>query len=182
MIPLRAVGVLMLWLMPTAPAFSGYDLHSVIDSHPIWIQRDLTFEKDPGAKQDWAGGRVLYFGSDGTFGMLGGIIIRRAARFTLSGGDGEVIYAGKWSIREDEIEVDYRLVGAYKVMRPTGEKPLEIPGPVQHADLKPDLGSVVRLQLEGASYEIGHGWSASELRSRIRIYNDSDSHRLSKPQ
>jgi hypothetical protein len=131
----RAVAIL-LFCAVVSPAFAGNETERLVRRHPVWMQAKLTWDRDPGEpNQDFAGGRILYFGENKKFGFFSGIVLRQSGRLALSEGEGGNVYSGTWNADSDGIWVDYRLVHSYKVSQLKGEKPPEIPGPLKHASI-----------------------------------------------
>jgi len=172
---LRVLFAVLLSATFGARLFARNDLSRFITIHPVWIQEVLSWESDPGdAKQSWAGGSVLYFARNGNFGRLSGTLLKRGAKLALSEGEGEVVYSGTWRIKERAIQVDYRLVGIYKVIRRAGEEPPPIPGPVQHQEIRSDSPSPTRIEFDGTKFEATSALRASELKSRLQAYAPTD--------
>jgi hypothetical protein len=167
----RIAVALLLVIVSTSPIV-GNNPAQILAAHPVWIPEDIKWEQDPGDKQRmWAAGSVLYFGENGEFGRFGGTLIKRGARLGLSDGEGEIVYTGAWTIKAEAIQVNYRLVGMYKVIRPAEEKPPEIPGPVQHAEILLDLKSPTHLDFNGKRYQATSRLKASELKQRLQTYS-----------
>jgi len=167
---LRIAAASLLAVGSTSP-LAGNDTAQILAAHPAWIPEHIKWEQDPGDKQQtWAAGSVLYFGKNGEFGRFSGTLIKRGPRLGLSEGEGEIVYAGIWKIKAGAIQVDYRLVGMSKVIRPAGEKPPEIPGPIQHAEILLDLKSPTHIKFDGNLFEATSGLRASELKERLQIY------------
>jgi hypothetical protein len=170
----RIALTLLLAIVSTSP-LAGNSMTQILAAHPVWISEDLKWEQDPGDKeQSWAAGGALYFGEHGEFGRFGGVLVKRGTRLGFSGGEGEIIYAGTWNVKAEIAQIDYRLVGMYKVVRPTGDKAPEIPGPVQHAQIRLDSKSLRHLEFDGERYEATSHLKASELKARLQVYASAD--------
>jgi hypothetical protein len=138
--------------------------------HPIWIQENLSWERDPGDKQSWAGGSVLYFGKDGTFGRFGGIVLRRNGKFSLSEGEGGVVYRGSWAVKNGVVHVDYRVVDRYKVANVQGQEPPPIPGPIQQSEVSVARGTPPRVTFDGKIFEPAPRFDRAQLEEILRIF------------
>jgi len=172
---LRISFVVLLSITCGARLFAKNDLSRFLAIHPVWIQEGLSWEQDPGDnKQTWAGGSVLYFAKNGNFARFGGTLIKRGPKLALSEGEGEIVYAGTWKVNDGTIQADYRLVGDYKVVRPAGQQPPAIPGPVQHAKIRSVSQSPIRIEFDGTNFEASSALSTSELKSRLQIYAPTD--------
>ena len=179
MIGLRATIVFFISSAVTVSAGGANDLSSILRAHPVWIQDGLSWEPDPGAKgQTWAGGEILYFGVDGTFGRFGGIIFRRGKTQAISATEGEIVHAGRWAIKDSLVSINYRLVGMYKVLRPNGEKLPEIPGPTKQSEIRLDPNASAHLEFESRKYGIASGFNTSELQERLRSYGLIDADKV----
>jgi hypothetical protein len=179
---LRTLLALFLSITFGAGLFARNDLSRFVTRHPTWIQERLSWEDDPGGKQSWAGGSILYFAKNGDFARFGGILLRQGAKLALSEGEGEIIYAGTWKPKDGAIQVEYRLVGAYKLVRRAGEEPPTIPGPIQKAEIKSDSESPTWIELDGTKYEATSALNSSELRARLQVYAPTDSGKHSGPK
>jgi hypothetical protein len=74
---------------------------------------------------------ILYFGKDQTFAVIHCVVNRVPKEYeTISHGDGQVVYRGKWEAAGDNITVEYRLVS--RTLQIKGEA---LPGPIQHATI-----------------------------------------------
>ncbi len=93
----------------------------------IWATRDVKWEKAPAEiNPNLSAGRatILYFRSDGRFGLMYCLLLRVPKSIAVSRGDGQVIYEGSWVQDRNTVRVRYRLV--YRTVRIVGEK---LPGP-----------------------------------------------------
>ena len=108
------------------------------------------------------------------FGRLSGTLLKRGAKVALSEGEGEVVYSGTWRVKDGAIQVDYRLIGMYKVIPRAGEEPPLVPGPVQHQEIRSDSQSPTRIEFDGTKFEATSALSASELKSRLQVYASTD--------
>lgn len=164
-----------------ARLFAQNDLSRFLAIHPVWIQEGLSWEQDPGDKQQgWAAGSVVYFAKNGDFAKFGGVLIKRGRKVGLSGGEGEIVYAGTWKVNEGTIQVEYRLVGEYKLVRPAGQPPA-IPGPVRHAEIRSVSQSSVRIEFDGTKFKATSALSSTDLKSRLQIYAPTDASKHSGP-
>jgi hypothetical protein len=64
------------------------------------------------------------------------IVIKRGATFGIAEGEGEAVSGGSWTIRNDAINADCRLVFSYKKIFPEGERPPVVPGPMEHSEIR----------------------------------------------
>jgi len=181
MTPLRIAVALILMIASTSP-LAGNSAAQMLAAHPVWISEDLKWEQDPGDKEQcWAAGGALYFGEHGEFGRFSGVLIKRGTRLDFSGGEGEIVYAGTWNVKAEIVQIDYRLVGMYKVVRPAGDKAPEIPGPVEHAQIRLDSKSPRHLEFDLERYEATSHLKASELKQRLQVYASTDSSKRTTP-
>jgi hypothetical protein len=75
---------------------------------------------------------ILYFGQDHTFVIIHCFVNRVPNQYeTISHGDGQVVYRGRWNATGDNIDVEYRLVSRTAQIK--GET---LPGPIQRATIK----------------------------------------------
>lgn len=165
-----AVVMLLLWVVAAATQ-AGDEIGQLVRRQPVWIPAGLSWDRDPGEQnQDFATGTILYFGENRTFGIFGGTLLRHGKRLALSEGEGRNVYSGIWTMNGGEIQIDYRLVDSYKAIRPKGEKPPEIPGPLKHDSIvlrgsnHGNVSESRQLQFQGINYEAAPGFRASELR------------------
>jgi|SRR5215831_16925683 len=94
-----------------------------------WLETPLKWTKVPAElqrKERYAQAAVLYFGSDHSFAMVYGTILKGSRWESLSRGDGQVVYLGKWNQEGATLHVEYRLVS--RTVRKEGEM---LPGPIQ---------------------------------------------------
>lgn len=88
---------------------------------------------------------LLYFGPDHTFAIIYCVVNRVPKQYmTISHGDGQVVYLGKWEAAGDQISTTYRLMS--RTVQIKGEK---LPGPELRATIKK---SHVLLVLQSKSY------------------------------
>lgn len=97
-------------------------------------------------------------------------LLNAGKRLGLSEGEGEIVYAGTWSVKGEIVEVDYRLVGMYKVISQPGNKAPEIPGPVQHIEMRLDPKLPMHLEFDGVGFQASSHLKASDFKERLRIY------------
>jgi hypothetical protein len=121
-------------------------------SAPDWIVK----ESGP----QWnAPGVVLRFCPDGRFRMATGVFYRDQGHFALGSSDGLALYEGRWSARENQITVRYRLAdveirfsGMEKVMAAEFTEHPTINGNVLHFTYRrPDTGYAVPMSFKSAS-------------------------------
>ena len=112
---------------------------------------------------------MLYFSSDGRFEMLSGTVYKQNHKISVSNGDSESIYRGKWTAAGNSVHVIYQLI--YHDLRIVGE---ELPGPEQTLDLSLEhdgkllkVRSARGLNLEGYEYEINLAFSTENLDSQF---------------
>ena len=80
---------------------------------PVWITQSIKWEEPPAPynrTQRYGYAKVLYFGSDGKFGMIECVLIKKSDSLAISAGDGQNVYAGEWSEQNGILTVSYRLV------------------------------------------------------------------------
>jgi len=76
--------------------------------------------------------QIVYFGRDHVFAVIYCTINRVPKQYmTISAGDPQGVYRGKWKLDGDDIAVEYRLVD--RTIEVRGEK---LPGPIQRAAIK----------------------------------------------
>lgn len=180
---LRISFVILLSIASGARLFAKSDLSRLLAIHPVWIQEGLSWEQDPGDKQQrWAAGSVLYFAKDGNFARFGGTLIKRGSKLSLSEGEGEIVYAGAWKVTDGAVQADYRLVGEYKTVRPADQQPPAIPGPVRRAGIRSVSQSPMRIEFDGTKFEPSSALSTSELKSHLQIYEPTDDSKHPSPK
>lgn len=99
-----------------------------------WRQTDVTWKKPPAelrSKERYAEARILHFGPDQRFVLLGGTVIKTPTSEAISGGDGRVVYLGTWKLTGDTLHVEFHLVS--RTVAIVGET---LPGPVQSEDIR----------------------------------------------
>ncbi|MBZ5500550.1 MAG: hypothetical protein LAP85_29520 [Acidobacteriia bacterium] len=140
----------MIWLT-LAVVLSVLQIHSeaalLLKGSEIWATRDIKWEKAPpeyNPNLSSGSATILYFRSDGRFGMIHCRLNKGQNYMVVSLGDGQVVYEGFWKPDGDEIIVRYRLM--YRTVSVIGEK---LPGP--------EISSAVQLKRAGG------GQSISEL-------------------
>jgi hypothetical protein len=180
---LRISFVVLLSIISGARLFAKNDLAGFLAIHPVWIQEGLSWEQDPGDKQQrWAAGSILYLAKDGKFARLSGTLIKRGPRLALSEGEGEIVHSGTWKAKDGTIQAEYRLVGAYKMLPQAGKEPPSIPGPVQHAEVRSVAQSPMRIEFDGTKFETSSALSTSELKSHLQIYEPTDDSKHPSPK
>ncbi|HXL23901.1 MAG TPA: hypothetical protein VOA78_15665 [Candidatus Dormibacteraeota bacterium] len=181
---LRTAFAVFLSLACGAGLLGRNDLSRFFTIHPVWVQKDLSWEQDPGDKQQkFANGSSLYFGSKGDFGSFRGTLVKQGARLGLAEGEGEIVYAGTWKVTDaTTLAVDYRLVGAYKLVRPKGEDPLEIPGPIRHAEIHLGPKPLTSIEFDGTKFEATSAIKTSELKEHLQLYAPADNGKHAGPK
>jgi hypothetical protein len=174
----RCLAWLSICLFATAisTAQAQVNVAKLVKKHPVWLVNGLKWEHVEGETdltETYAGGTILYFGTDGKFGMFGGVIIRQGRKMGLSEGEGGTVYSGKWAEVDGGVEVTYRLVEAYKLILPQGEKPPEVPGPIQTEVIRlapPNLKSSEKapeIKFAGKIFEPKLSLRAADLRFKL---------------
>jgi hypothetical protein len=112
---------------------------------------------------------VLYFGSDGHFRMLSGTVYKQNHKISVSNGDSESLYGGRWTATGNVVHVTYQLI--FHDIKLEGEK---LPGPEQTVDFSLDrdgrvlaVKAVHGLKLSGFEYEINSEFSSENLASQF---------------
>lgn len=86
----------------------------------LWVHLDSKWEPygEETASTQVAYARVLQFAPDGEFSWIACMLLRNEKRnwITISAGDGQVIFMGRWRAMDDAIEVKY--VKTYEMVRP----------------------------------------------------------------
>jgi hypothetical protein len=146
---------------------------------PVWLQRGIHWERAPrdvNPKLSAGGATVLYFAMDGRFGMLSCTVYKQNGTISVSNGDSESIYRGKWAVAGNVVHVTYQLIR--HDIRIIGEK---LPGPEQTMDfiVKRNKGvlKVARwrgLNLEGFEYEVNPKLATSNLVSHLSFSDPVD--------
>jgi hypothetical protein len=118
-----------------------------------WLQDGVKWTKAPpdiNPHLQTGEAEILYFGNDQTFAIIYCVVNRVPKEYeTISHGDGQVVYQGKWEAKGDDIAVEYRLVT--RTVKIKGEA---LPGPIQHATVKASRGL---LHLEKRSFHRAAG-------------------------
>jgi hypothetical protein len=109
--------------------------------HGAWLQDGVKWTKAPpdiNPQLQTGEAEILYFDKDQTFAVVHCVVNRVPKQYqTISHGDGEVVYRGRWTGVGDTIAVDYRLVS-----RTVAIKGEELPGPIQHATIRESGGTL----------------------------------------
>ena len=151
------------------------DISKIFARQHVWIQKDISWyrpEGEPDPKQTYGNGKVLYFGGAGEFGWFTGVVVKHGNTLMLSEGDGDIIYSGTWKANRDGIEVNYRLVDSYKILRPEGGKEPRIPGPAEKSKVLVvgvGTGDASILEFQGLKYELSPGFKSSELKEMLEL-------------
>jgi hypothetical protein len=158
-----------------APSFAQRNIERIFARNAVWISERTPWQQDPGEpKQSWADATILYFGPNGKFGMFNAVVIRGGGRMSLAD-EGESVSSGSWTPRGGAIQLSYRLIAQYKIMRPVGASPPEIPGPIQDAEatFKPEkntgANAVGYLEFRDEKFKAAAGFRISELTSRLQV-------------
>jgi len=139
-------------------------LASGLDGGPVqgcWLQDGVKWTNAPqdiNPHLQTGEAEILYFGKDQAFAVIHCVVNRVPKEYeTISHGDGQVVYRGKWETAGDDISVEYRLVD--RTVKIKGE---ELPGPIRHATIKAPHGV---LHLDGKTFHraIGLDKSAAEV-------------------
>jgi hypothetical protein len=113
-----------------------------------WLQTDVKWANAPAevnARLEFGEAAVLYFKADHSFALIYCVVNRVPGEYmTISHGDGQVVYVGKWEAAGDQIRAAYRLVS--RTVQVKGET---LPGPPQRATVKTSHGV---LSLNGKTY------------------------------
>jgi hypothetical protein len=182
-VSLLRTSALICFVLPScAASFASEDVAKTLTQHPVWIKSGLKWEHiegDSDPKQTFAGATVLYFGGNGKFAMVRGLVFRRPAGMMISEGDGEADSIGAWAVHDGTIQVSYRLVSEYKIGHIAGEPAPKIPGSEEKAEIRIEHknGSEKRpatlLLFKGSEYEIARGLPISEMKDRLELYEGS---------
>jgi hypothetical protein len=101
-----------------------------------WLQDDVKWVNAPpdiNPQLQSGSAAVLYFGKDQTFALIYCTVGREPKKYmTISHGDPQNLFLGKWETRGENILVEYRLVSRTIHTIPKEE----LPGPIQHATMK----------------------------------------------
>jgi hypothetical protein len=126
-----------------------------------WLQDGVKWTKAPAGinpRLKLGEAEILYFDKDQTFVIIYCIVNRVPNEYeTISHGDGQVVYRGKWEAQGDDIAVEYRLVD--RTVKIKGEA---LPGPIQHATIKTS-DRVLRLERKTFHRTVGLDKSAAEV-------------------
>jgi len=126
-----------------------------------WLQDGVKWSKAPpdiNAHLQTGEAEILYFGKDQAFTIIYCVVNRVPKEYeTISHGDGQVIYRGKWEAQGDDIAVEYRLVS--RTVKIKGEA---LPGPIQHATIKAS-DRVLHLERKTFHRTVGLDKSAAEV-------------------
>jgi hypothetical protein len=113
-----------------------------------WLQDGVKWIKAPAeinAHLQTGQATILFFRPDHTFAIIYCVVNRVPRRYlTISHGDGQVVYLGKWEVTDDQISTTYRLTS--RTVQVQGEN---LPGPEQRATIKNSQSILV---LDGKSY------------------------------
>lgn len=148
-----------LLLLAFLPAFvAGLDEGHV---QGAWLQDGVKWTKAPpdiNPHLQTGEAEILYFGKDQTFAIIHCVVNRVPKEYeTISHGDGQVVYRGKWEAAGDSIAVEYRLVS--RTVKIKGEA---LPGPIQHATIKTS-DRVLHLEKKTFHRTVGLDRSAAEV-------------------
>lgn len=109
-----------------------------------WLQTKLVWKKPPPElelKERYAEAAVLYFSPDHRLVVLYATVIQGATSEVISGGDGQVVYLGTWSLNGKSLHVEYRLVS--RTVAKVGET---LPGPVLSGDIPSTGGTLLFME------------------------------------
>src|SRR5436190_3280814 len=100
-----------------------------------WLQSDVKWTNAPAeinARLQSGEATVLYFRPDHSFALINCVVNRVPIEYmTISHGDGQVVYLGRWAAAGDQITVTYRLVS-----RTVEIKSEKVPGPFKRGTIK----------------------------------------------
>ncbi len=134
--------LLLIWL--PMPSVTDDDRHI----EGAWLQDGVKWTKAPAGmnpRLKLGEAEILYFRKDQAFAIIYCIVNRIPKEYeTISHGDGQAVYRGKWEAQGDDIAVEYRLVD--RTVKIKGEA---LPGTIQHATIKASRGI---LHLEKGSF------------------------------
>ena len=173
---LRTSALICFLLAACAASLASQDVARTITQHSVWIKCGLKWEHiegDSDPKQTFAGATVLYFGGNGKFAMVRGLVFKRAGGMMISEGDGEADSIGLWTVQGGTIQLSYRLVSEYKIAHIAGQPAPKIPGPEERAEIRVeheqsgDKRPVTLLLFQGNEYEIARGLPVSEMKDRL---------------
>jgi hypothetical protein len=98
------------------------EINTAILTKYLWVHLDSEWEPygDETSSTDVAYARVLHFGSDGEFSWIACMLLRNKSQnwTTISAGDGQVIFMGRWRALDDGVEVQY--VKTYEMVHADG--------------------------------------------------------------
>ncbi len=113
----------------------------------VWITKNVKWEKAPkdyNPNLSTGSATVLYFKSDGRFGMMHCRLNKGPNYLVVSNGDGQVVLEGTWEARPEGMEVHYRLMMTSVPRIP----PETLPGPEQQALIEHSPGDELKLGKE----------------------------------
>ena len=75
----------------------------------VWVKLDSGWQPSPPESgfASSAYARVLRFSSDGRFSYIACMLLRNGERVTISPGDGQVFFFGKWQAADDHARIEY---------------------------------------------------------------------------
>ena len=151
---------LVLLLGCLAADLFGQRLPSV-NGNDVWVTKSIKWKKAPrdyNASLSTGSATVLYFRSDGQFGMMHCRLNKGPNYLVVSNGDGQVVLEGMWEARPKGIAVRYRLLTTSVPRVP----PETLPGPEQTALIERASAAELRLGKE-VFVAMGDRLHASEL-------------------
>jgi len=103
-----------------------------VKGNDVWVTRDIRWEKAPpeyNPNLSTGSATVLYFRSDGRFGLMYCRLNKGPNYLVVSNGDGQVVSEGYWEMQAEGLKVRYRLIFQTVSRVP----PEELPGPEEKA-------------------------------------------------
>jgi hypothetical protein len=132
-----------------------------IFSDGAWLQDGVKWVNAPRAINPHlqsGSATVLYFDKDQTFALIYCTVGREPKKYvTISHGDPQNVFLGKWEIKGENILVEYRLVSRTIHIIPKEE----LPGPIQHATMTISHGN---LTFDGKTFRPTPGLNESTFR------------------
>jgi hypothetical protein len=84
-------------------------LNVAVLTNGVWVKLDSAWQPSPRESgfASVAYARVLRFAPDGRFSWIACVLLRNDARVTISPGDGQVFFFGRWEAADDHATVEY---------------------------------------------------------------------------
>ncbi len=126
-----------LFLLLSQSSLAVVPNHTALEG--AWLEVDskwINAPKEVAPHEQWSQTAVIYLGKDHKFALMYCTVYQVPKKYmTISNGDPRGVYVGEWSIQDDTVALTNQLVEQTIVL---GGR--ELPGPLQHANIKISSG------------------------------------------